>query len=146
MLKDSDVKLPRWELSDPFGRAALRSMRYELKKALCERDGYKAERDEILKAKANAVDGLMDALRREQQKADENINLFYRAEDARKLVANNNRELREKLHDEEMARMLLRVELERLKEEHEKVKAEYAQLQADHERLVYLTEHPEAEI
>ena len=139
MVKDREIPLPRWELSDPFGRAALRSMRYELKKALCERDGYKAERDEILKAKSNAVDGLQVTIKRLQDNYAEMRDLYWGAKKTQKYIAEKNRELREKLADTETARMQLRVELERLKEEHK-------QLQDDHERLVYLIEHKEEEI
>lgn len=139
MIKDSQIPLPRWEISDPFGRAALRSMRYELKKALCERDGYKAERDEILKAKSNAVDGLQQTILHLQNNYAEMREMFYGAKKMQKAIADKNRELREKLADTETARMLLRVELERLKEEH-------ARLQEDHEQLLYLIKNKEAEI
>lgn len=139
MIKDNQIPLPRWELSDPFGRAALRSMRYELKKAICERDGYKAERDEILKAKSNAVDGLQQTILHLQNNYTEMREMFYGAKKMQKAIADKNRELREKLADTETARMLLRVELERLKEEH-------ARLQEDHEQLLYLIKNKEAEI
>ena len=139
MIKDNQIPLPRWEISDPFGRAALRSMRYELKKALCERDGYKAERDEILKAKSNAVDGLQETMKRLQENYNEMKQMYWAAEDARKLVARNNQQLREDLHACELARAEIRIELERLKEEHK-------QLLDDHEKLLYLATHKEAEI
>lgn len=139
MIKEHEIPLPRWELTDPFGRAALRSMRYELKKALCERDGYREERDEILKAKANAVDGLMDTLKREQDRSSEFRQMYYKSEEVRKLVAQNNRELREDLKCSELARAQLRIELERLREEH-------AQLQEDHEKLLRSVTDKEAEI
>lgn len=139
MIKDHEIPLPRWEITDFFGRAALRSMRYELKKALCERDGYKAERDEILKAKSNAVDGLQETIKHLQNYNDEMREMFYGAKKMQKAIADKNRELREKLHDCEIARAELRVELERLKEEHK-------QLQDDHEQLLYLIKNKEAEI
>lgn len=139
MIKDNQIPLPRWDITDPFGRAALRSMRYELKKALCERDGYKAERDEILKAKSNAVDGLQQTVLHLQNNYVEMREMFYGAKKMQKAIADKNRELREKLADTETARMLLRVELERLKEEH-------ARLQEDHEQLLYLIKNKEAEI
>ena len=139
MIKDREIPLPRWEFSDPFGRAALRAMRYELKKALCERDGYKAERDDILKAKSNAVDGLQEVIKRTQENYSEMTRMYWAAEDARKLVARNNQQLRDDINRLELSRAEIRIELERLKEEHK-------QLQEDHERLVYLIEHKEAEI
>lgn len=139
MIKDYEIPLPRWELSDPFGRAALRSIRYELKKALCERDGYKAEVEEILKARNSAVEGVMEALRREQQVTDEKQRRFELAEKARGEIARKNNQLRDEIEKLNGERAKLRVELERLREE-------YRQLQEDHEKLVYLTTHKEAEI
>lgn len=139
MIKDYEIPLPRWELSDPFGRAALRSMRYELKKTMCERDGYKAERDEILKAQKGAVDGLLDTLRREQAATDDMKRRFELAEKARGEIARKNNALREEIAKNETERAKLRVELERLREE-------YAQLQEDHEKLLRCVTDKEAEV
>ena len=139
MIKDYEIPLPRWEPTDPFGRAALRSLRYELKKALCERDGYKAEVDEILKARNSAVEGIMEALRREQAAHDETREKLKIAEEARKFIAGNNRKLSESVSEHVTERARLRVELERLREE-------YRQLQEDHEKLLRLTTDKEAEI
>lgn len=139
MIKDYEIPLPRWEISDPFGRAALRSMRYELKKALCERDGYKAERDEILKAQKSAVEGLMETLRREQKATDEARRRVDLAEKARGDIARKNNQLRDEIDKLNGERAKLRVEFERLKEEH-------ARLQEDHEQLLFLIKNKEAEI
>ena len=146
MIKDYEIPLPRWELTDPFGRAALRRMRWELKKALCERDGYRVEAEEILRAKANAVDGLMDTLRREQAATDEAKRRFDLAEKARGEIARKNNQLRDELHGNDTTRAQLRVEYEKLREEHEELKKNYARLQEDHEKLLYLSTHKEAEI
>ena len=139
MIKDYEIPLPRWELTDPFGRAALRSMRYELKKTLCERDGYKVEVEEILKARNSAVEGIMEALRREQAAHDETREKLKLAEEARKFIAGNNRKLSESVSEHVTERARLRVELERLREE-------YRQLQEDHEKLLRLTTDKEAEV
>lgn len=139
MIKDYEIPLPRWELSDPFGRAALRSLRYELKKALCERDGYKAEVEEILKARNSAVEGVMEALRREQVAHDATKEKLKLAEDARKFIAQNNRKLTENVAEHVAERAKMRIELERLKEEH-------AQLEAEHEKLLRGLTDKEVEI
>ena len=139
MVKNYEVPLPRWEITDPFGRAALRSMRYDLKKVMCERDGYKVEVEEILKARKNAVDGLMDTLRREQAAHDDTKEKLRLSEEARKLVAGSNSKLREKTDEASAERAKLRIELERLREE-------YAQLQEDHEKLLRSITDKEAEI
>lgn len=139
MIKDYEIPLPRWELSDPFGRAALRSLRFELKKALCERDGYKEERNEILKAQKGAIEGLMDTIRREQKATDEARSRFDLAEKARGDIARKNNQLRDEIDKLIGERAKLRIELERMKEE-------YAQLQEDHEKLLRLTTDKEEEI
>lgn len=139
MVKTSDIPLPKWEISDPFGRGALRSMRYEMKKVMCERDGYKAEVEEILKAQKSAVDGLMDTLRREQATTDDARRRFELAEKARGEIARKNNQLREEIARNETERAKLRLELERLKEDH-------AQLQEDHEKLVRAMTDKEAAI
>lgn len=139
MIKNYEIPVPRWELSDPFGRAALRSIRYELKKALCERDGYKAEVEEILKARNSAVEGVMEALRREQAAHDATKEKLKLAEDARKFIAQNNRKLTETVAEHVAERAKMRIELERLKEE-------YAQLEAEHEKLLRGLTDKEVEI
>ena len=126
MINDYEIPLPRWELSDPFGRAALRSMRYELKKALCERDGYKVEVEKCYKARESAADGLAKALTREQAATDEAMRLYKASEDARKSQGEKIAAMREEINKLTADRARLRIELERLKEEH-------AQLQVEHE-------------
>ena len=139
MIKDYEIPLPRWELSDPFGRAALRSLRFDLKRVMCERDAYRVEVEEILKARNSAVEGVMEALRREQAAHDETREKLKLAEEARRFVAGNNRRLSESVSEHVTERAKMRIELERLREE-------YKQLQEDHEKLLRGITDKEAEL
>lgn len=146
MVKDYEIPMPKWEITDPLGRAALRRMRYELKRALCERDGYRVELEETLKARGAAVDAMHATLRDEQQRSIQLETWLKASDDARRSLGDKVRNMREEITKNETERAKLRVELERAKELYESLLKEHAQLQADHEKLVRSITDKEAEI
>ena len=146
MIKDYEIPMPRWELTDPFGRAAIKSLRFDLKKAMCERDGYRVELEETLKARGAAVDAMAAALANEQARANEITRRFQVSEDARKNLGEKLSKLRDELAEVNAARARLRIDLERLRAERDELKKNYEQLQADHETLVQAVTHREEEL
>ena len=116
------VEIPRWRWNDPFGRNALRSVCYDLKKALCEAEGYKVERDEMLKARSEACDGLAAHI-------NDALALARTLDDMRKQLAANNKELRD-----ENAKLLVR--LLNAEEERDRYLRDYKELGIEHEKLV----------
>lgn len=116
------VDVPKWRWDDPFGRNALKSVCYDLKKALCEAEGYKVERDEMLKAKSEACDGLAAHI-------NDALALARTLDDMRKQLAAANRELR---RENEM----LRKDNEHLTTRLAEFKRDYDELEAEHERVI----------
>ena len=116
------VEVPKWRWDDPFGRNALKSVCYDLKKALCEAEGYKVERDEMLKAKSEACDGLAVHI-------NDALALARTLDDMRKQLAAANRELR---RENEM----LRKDNEHLTTRLAEFKRDYGELEAEHERVI----------
>lgn len=146
MIKDYEIPLPKWDITDPFGRNSLRRMRYELKRVMCERDSYRVELEEVLKARGAAVDAINATLRDEQQRGIQLQNWYNLSEAARKDLGDKVRDLRAELNACELARAKMRIEFERLKEEHEKLAIDHKQLQEDHEKLLRGVTDKEAEL
>ena len=116
------VEIPKWRIDDPFGRNALKSVCYDLKKALCDCEGYKAERDEMLKAKSAACDGLAEHI-------NDALALAKTLDEMRKQLAASNKELREE--NAKLYERLLKAEGER-----DMYERDYRELEAEHEKLV----------
>ena len=111
----NDIPMPKWELSDPLGRNALKRFRYELKLARCERDEYRTRVEEILYEQGNAVNMMAKALAHEQSVV---------------------RELERRLRVCDEARKNLGEKINELIEENERYREEYDNLAAQHEKLV----------
>lgn len=139
MVKDYEIPMPRWELSDPFGRAAIKSLRYDLKKALCERDGYRVELEDTLKCQGRAVDRLTKSLSAEQQRSTELDRRLQMSEDARKSLG-------EKLSAQSERASKLENELAYYKSRLELVEGDLNELSKEHERVIRGLTDKEAEI
>ena len=126
------VEVPKWRWDDPFGRNALKSVCYDLKKALCEADGYKVERDEMLKARSEACDGLAAHI-------NDALALARTLDDMRKQLVESNKKLRE---ENEM----LRKDNEHLTKRLDELRRDYGELEAEHERVVRGLTDKEAEV
>ncbi len=147
MIKDYEIPLPRWELSDAFGRNALRSMRYELKKALCERDAARVELEETLKCQGRAVDRISMSLTEAQTTAKELDRRLQISEDARKNLGEKLRASRAEIDKHVAERARMRIEIERMKEKLDTLEKEHDVLTAEHEKLVRgLTDKEAAEV
>lgn len=116
------VEVPKWRWDDPFGRNALKSVCYDLKKALCEAEGYKVERDEMLKARSEACDGLAAHI-------NDALALARTLDDMRKQLVERNKKLRE---ENEM----LRKDNEHLTKRLDELWRDYGELEAEHERVI----------
>lgn len=116
------VEVPKWRWDDPFGRNTIRRVCYDLKKALCDAEGYKVERDEILKAKSEACDGLAAHI-------NDALALARTLDDMRKQLAERNKKLRE---ENEM----LSKDNEHLTKRLDELWRDYGELKAEHERVI----------
>lgn len=126
------VEVPKWRWDDPFGRNTIRRVCYDLEKALCDAEGYKVERDEILKAKSEACDGLAAHI-------NDALALARTLDDMRKQLAAANRELR---RENEM----LHKDNEHLTVRLAELKRDYDELDAEHERVIRGLTDKEAEV
>lgn len=129
MVSDYEFALPRWELSDPFGRNALKGMRYELKRALCDRDSYKARLECVLTEQGNAVNMMANALAHEQALTQELDRRLRVCDEARKSLGEKNNAILSE-------NTALKAKNAELAEELARLRYEYAELTAQHEKLV----------
>ena len=116
------VEVPKWRIDDPFGRNALKSVCYDLKKALCENEGYRVEIEEMLKARSEACEGLSAHI-------NNAIELASTLDEMRKQLVAKNKELREE--NAKLYERLLKAEGER-----DMYERDYKELEAEHEKLV----------
>ena len=128
-LYENEITMPRWELSDPFGRGAIRKARWEYTQMKRERDALKNEIEAIYDERGKAVNMLVEALHHEQKLTDELNRRLAVCDEARKSLGEKlNAALEEK---EDLAR--------RLNHEHDlyaELLRSYAQLEDDHEDLL----------
>lgn len=128
-LYENEVLMPRWELSDPFGRGAIRKARWEYTQMKRERDALKNELESLYGERGKAVNMLIDALYKEQQRVDELTRRLGVCDDARKGLGEKlNKAIEEK---GDLSR--------RLSHEHElymELLRNYEQLENDHEDLI----------
>ena len=129
MVNDYEIPMPRWELTDPFGRNAIKSIRYELKKCLCERDGYKAQVESILTEQGDAVNMLAKALAREQEMTREYERRLRVCDEARKSIGEKNSKLKAEIDELKNVNVALRADLAKLQ-------YDYEELTEHHEKLV----------
>ena len=123
------VEIPKWRFDDFFGRNALKGVCYELQKARCECEGYKAERDEILKARSEACEGLSAHI-------NDALALATTLDEMRKQLAASNKELR--AERDKLMRRLEDAEIERDRAvcNYKELLRDYKELEAQHEKLV----------
>lgn len=129
MIKDYEIPMPRWELSDPFGRAAIKGLRYDLKKALCERDGYRVELEETLNCQGRAVDRLSQSLSAEQARATELDRRLQMSEEARKSLGTKLAAANERASKIENEISYYKAKLELLE-------GDFNELSKEHERVI----------
>lgn len=67
----SKVNMPRWELTDPFGRGEIKHLCWELEQLRRKYNEQRVELEEALRERAKACDTLLTTLRREQARNDE---------------------------------------------------------------------------
>lgn len=126
------VEVPKWRWDDPFGRKTMERLCHDLKKALCEAEGYKVERDEMLKARSEACDGLAAHI-------NDALALATTLESMRKQLAEANKKLRD---ENEM----LRKDNEHLTTRLDELWKDYGELEAEHERVIRGLTDKETEI
>ena len=126
---ENEVLMPRWELSDPFGRGAIRKARWEYAQMKRERDALKNELEAIYDERGKAVNMLVESLHHEQSVSAELKRRLEVCDDARKSLGEKlNKAVEEKgdLH-------------QRLEHEHDlymELLRSYEQLEIDHEDLI----------
>lgn len=126
---DNNVAMPRWELSDPFGRGAIRKARWEYTQVRHERDALKNELEALYGERGKAVNMLIDALYKEQQRSDELTRRLGVCDEARKSLG-------EKINSLDKANGKLSTELANLEDEYNELSRNYELLLADHEKLI----------
>lgn len=126
---ETEVTMPKWELSDPFGRGAIRKARWEYTQMKRERDALKNELEAVFDERGKAVNMLVEALHHEQSVTVELNRRLAVCDEARKSLGDKlNKAVEEK---EDLAR--------RLNHEHDlyaELLRSYAQLEDDHEDLL----------
>lgn len=139
MFNEYPCPLPRWELTDPFGRAALKGLRFELRKALAERDEYRIRCEEILAEQGKAVKILAHSLETSMREEKELRRRLQVCDEARSSLGDKNRAAASE-------NGTLRKEIEKLCAEKKELEEQLAQLREDHEKLVRCMADKEAEL
>lgn len=129
MINDYDIPMPRWELSDPFGRNAIKGFRYDLKRAMCERDSYREQLETVLDGQGKAVQMLANSLAHEQEVSRELDRRLRVCDEARKSLG-------EKLTRANDSAESMTNRLAKLRVDYDKLKEEYDELVEQHELLV----------
>lgn len=126
---DNAVLMPRWEISDPFGRGAIRKARWEYTQVRHERDALKNELESLYGERGKAVNMLIDALYKEQQRSEELTRRLGVCDEARKSLGEKLTKVTEERDD------LVR----RLQKEHDlytELRVEYERLEGNHETVI----------
>ena len=126
---ETEVLMPRWEISDPFGRGAIRKARWEYAQVRRERDALKNELESLYGERGKAVNLLVDALAHEQGVTAELNRRLAVCDEAR-------RHLGEKINTLDKANSTLSTELANLEDEYNELSRNYEMLLADHEELI----------
>lgn len=148
-ITQTDVPMPRWEITDPFGRAAIRKARWEYLRKAAQCESYRLDLEDTLNKQGEAVKILSEELRKAREKCDELDRRFRYCDDARKSLGEKVTALRiengslaaSKIIAETLAK--LNGELE---EKLDRLKADYKELEEAHEQLLRLATNKEEEI
>lgn len=131
-----EVKMPRWEITDPFGRGAIRKARYEFKRKACECEGYRTQLEEIFSERATAVNKLVEELYHEQKVSAELNRRLAVCDDARKNLGDKINALTEEKY--ELCRKIdeLELELRHERDLNKSIRTEMENLEIAHEKLL----------
>lgn len=136
---ETEVMMPRWEVSDPFGRGAIRKARWEYTQMKRERDALKNQLEAVYDERGKAVNMLVEALHHEQAVSAELKRRLEVCDDARKSLGDKLNKATEECAD-------LR---RRLQHEHDlymELLRQYEQMEEDHEKLIRsVTDNTEAD-
>ena len=113
-----DVKIPKWKITDPFGRDTIARLCHELKREKCNADGYRVELEETLKAKSETYDKILKKFFELTKQYAELDRRYEMSEEARKSLGEKIRRLRDEIDRINGERAKLRIEYERYKEAH----------------------------
>ena len=126
---ETEIKMPKWELSDPFGRGAIRKARWEYREIKRERDALKNELEAIYDERGKAVNMLVEALHHEQRVTEELNRRLAVCDEARKSLG-------EKLNAATAEKEDLTRRLQREHELYAELLGSYDRLEEDHEELL----------
>ena len=136
---ETEVTMPPWEISDPFGRRAIRKARFEFLQVKAERDCLKTKLLGIYEDRDKAVDRLFSAVESQQSMTAELNRRLGVCDEARKSLGEKLKAVTEERDDLQR----------RLQHEHElyqELLKEYAKLEDDHEALLRSVTDKHAEV
>ena len=129
MITEHEIPIPRWDITDPFGRAAIRRARWEYKRKAAECESLHYELEQMYANRESAMAKLVDYNTKLQEKLDATEKILRRSDDGRTALAKENRELRAKLSELQGKYDDCYTELVALQDEHE-------DLEKEHERVI----------
>lgn len=129
MITEHEIPIPRWDISDPFGRAAIRRARWEYKRKAAECESLHYELEQIYADRESAMARVTNLLVQTQKRLEDTTALLKRSDDGRTSIAIEKQSLSHR-------NAVLRDEVSMWKSEFEKLKADYDELEKEHERLI----------
>ena len=121
--------MPKWEISDPFGRGAIRKARYEYLRKAAQCEAYRAQLEDVFCEQRNAVTLLASELAHEQDVTAEQARRLKVSEDARKSLGDKLRIANATIDE-------LTHRLAELSAKYDKLESEHEELTAAHEKVI----------
>lgn len=90
MIAEHEIPIPRWDITDPFGRAAIRRARWEYKRKAAECESLHYELESLYADRDGALSKLVDYNKTLQEKLDATEKLLRRSDEGRTALAKDN--------------------------------------------------------
>ena len=129
MITEHEIPIPRWDITDPFGRAAIRRARWEYKRKAAECESLHYELGSVYADRDCALTKLVEANNKLQEKLDATEKLLRRSDDGRVAMATKASNLSKQLSKTEQ-------EIDYYKTEYVALKDMYDELEKEHERVI----------
>lgn len=133
------IPMPRFDITDIFGRNAIKRARYEYKRKAAECEGLHAELEEILSRRDDAITQLTAILKKTHGALEDKERMLLKSEDARKSLGDKLSRATER-----MSR--LEDEIAMYKSKYELLSGDFEELSKEHERVIRALTDKEAEI
>ena len=129
MITEHEIPIPRWDITDPLGRAAIRRARWEYKRKAAECESLHYELESVYADRDGALTRLVEANTKLQEKLESTEKLLRRSDDGRVQMATKASDLSKRI-------IKLEDELAKWKAKCALLEGDFAELEKEHERVI----------